>query len=255
MAKKLTYLSKSFPALKMVMEPAKQYRDNKGNPVKEPGKYIQFMDGKFETDDPEKQKFIEKYMEEHQGEIVVIDPAEIEKQNRILAKAKQLVEEEDRKKGTDAHGKDLDKKDNIPGNYQPENESEVDKKVADAVKKVKDKAAKEIYKLQKKIEDIQGKASKEVDKKKDEIEKREAAKLEKNKEAIARLDRNQITKKELLELADEFDIELTEAEQKDFQLCRSKVAQRISDQQQKSIQEPEEVPNLDDESEEEETED
>ena len=120
MRNKLIFLASKYPALRMVVKPAKQYRDNQGNPVKTEGKSIQFYQGKYETSDKEEIAFIEKYMEANQGDIVIVDPKQLEREKRIHEKAKQLIEQEDAelaKKGGDRHGKDLTPAAPAPGTY------------------------------------------------------------------------------------------------------------------------------------------
>jgi len=211
----------------MVIKPAKTWRDKQGNPKKKPGEYIQFMNGKFETDKKKEQDFIKKYMDTHPNEIFIVDPKEIEKQERIQKKAKELIEQED----AEALKAEKEKK----------------SRAKDFVNKEKESRGQDVYGKSPKEDNTPGKYQGEDD----EEQKKSKGFFDKLED---KLKKNQISRKDLLTLAAENDIELTDAELKDFNVAKKKVFEHLQSQLQEQASQGnaagEEEPNLDDESEE-----
>jgi len=83
--------------LRIVIKPEKLFRDKNDNPRKEEGHYIKFVNGKYETNDKQEIAFMKEYMNQWKGEITVIDPAKVARDQRIHELARQIIEEEDEK--------------------------------------------------------------------------------------------------------------------------------------------------------------
>jgi len=59
--------------LTIVIKPMKIYTDNQGNPKREEGKKVQFINGKFSTDDKETIDFLNEYMKKNPGLISKVE--------------------------------------------------------------------------------------------------------------------------------------------------------------------------------------
>lgn len=109
----MIFLNKKYPGLRMVLEPKRSSELGKRSMDK--GNYIDFEKGKYQTKDPKEIAKIKEYMDKHQGEITMIDEKEVEREKRIQKKARELIEEEDRKAAAagksvhDVHGKEINK--------------------------------------------------------------------------------------------------------------------------------------------------
>jgi len=81
--------------LEIIMRPTKIYVDEYGNPHRNEGKRIQFVNGKFTTNDKETIEFLDKYMKTHSDLITKIDPKKVKKEKEILEKVKKEMEKEE----------------------------------------------------------------------------------------------------------------------------------------------------------------
>jgi hypothetical protein len=148
----MIFLNKKFRALKVVIRPSSKKLDKDGNTTIDEGESVHFVDGKLQTTDKKVIKVIEEYMENHQGEITTIDEKEVEKQRRIQEKARELIEEEDRKAGRDVHGKKLPEEEPVYDQYgKVITDKSVDETVVDENKALKEMTKRELLKTAKKM--------------------------------------------------------------------------------------------------------
>ena len=144
------FLNKKFMGLRIVYKPAKQWKDLDGSPQKTESKYIQFQDGKYETEDKVEIAAIEKYMKDHQSEVTVLDSEELKRREEITKRVEAQMKKEDEEaaaRGGDRYGNDLNKEDNVPGEYSDkeiDGANISDKKPEDMNKKELLKCAKEL---------------------------------------------------------------------------------------------------------------
>ena len=89
----MTYKS-VYKGLKIVISPASTGRDAQGNPVKKEGKYIQFVNGEYKTNNPENIKYLSAYMKKWSGEVTGIDEKQLEKEKKITVRVKKELEKE-----------------------------------------------------------------------------------------------------------------------------------------------------------------
>jgi len=72
--KKKIFMATSYPDYKIVLEPKERYYDEKLKRVKtRPGKYIQFIGGRYVTDDKEEIAFLNEYAKKHPNYIMPLD--------------------------------------------------------------------------------------------------------------------------------------------------------------------------------------
>lgn len=157
----MLYINKRFQSLRIVGKPAKHWKDKNGNPKKSDAEDVQFLNGEFDTKnlgendlDPKKAiAIVEKYMKENPGEITVVDPKDVEREARIRKEvekkvAAEIAAEKKQNPPADKFGKQLNKKDEVPGEYP--SEEEIDKTEISKGKIPDDMSKKELLKWAKK---------------------------------------------------------------------------------------------------------
>ena len=68
----MIFINKEYLGLRITMKSATQSIGKNGERITEQGKYIQFTNGQYETNDEKEIAFLKEYMKKHQGEIVIL---------------------------------------------------------------------------------------------------------------------------------------------------------------------------------------
>lgn len=82
--------------LKIVIKPQKRYRDHVGNPVREDGKYIKFINGQYKTSDEKEIQVLKEHKSKWPKEITFVDTKKLERQKKIQQRVEKELEEEER---------------------------------------------------------------------------------------------------------------------------------------------------------------
>lgn len=94
--------------LKIVLKPAKMYKDKHGNPVKEAGSYIKFVQGTYRTNDKEKIEILNKHMVEFkQDGITLVDETKLTREQEIRERVEAEMAREDAEKAAAERGENI----------------------------------------------------------------------------------------------------------------------------------------------------
>jgi hypothetical protein len=235
----MIFLNQSFKGLKITIKPKKVWRDKRGNPRKTEGEHIKFEDGVYRTDDPVKIKFLQDYMSKHKNEIQMINEEELARRKRIEDKVTVKMELIDK---LSEFGFDPDEMEEMPvktlQQMLKEAQDDVDRTPAEEKEDPKKPAKEEKDPQNEKAPDVTSPPPPE-DKEEPE-EKGDDPDLNDEDEFP---DIDELDLQGMIDLADDYGIDLSDEELKNEKLLREKLINEL-------YEDEEEVggPNLEDES-------
>jgi colicin import membrane protein len=100
----MIYKSLQFDGLKIVLTPETKHRDDVGNPIRRPGKYIHFVKGTYKcgqrADMTEKEEVaaLDKFMKEHPNQLVKVDEKKLAEERKYIEEAKKKAAAEWKKR-------------------------------------------------------------------------------------------------------------------------------------------------------------